>query len=342
MRIVISGAGIGGLTLASALQGESITIVERRPEATGIGAGLLLHDEALAALKATGVVVAGRRFHQLDIGFADGRLLPPLKKTGLAVLRPELHTSLLSRCTDVDLRVSTTVEAFQEDDFGVDVRLSDGSELRADLLIGADGLGSGIRKLLDAPTLRRFSGTSCWRAVSDRRCKNDEPLELWGRGIRVGMVPLNSGTYLYLTESVRENQPRAAAPCDQFSHFGHDAPSLIESVPIADWVQTDLEELDHHYWGTDRVPLLGDAAHAFTPNLGEGAAQAILDAVELAGKLRFDEPYPGARRRKNARIATLSRWAGRIGQAKGTLGAIRDTLLGPFARRPSDGRAAFE
>lgn len=332
MRIIISGAGIGGLTLAAAMHGESITVVEKRTEATGIGAGLLLHDEALAALRSAGIEVRGRRFNQVNLGFADGRRLPPIKKSGLAIKRPDLHCALLSRCAGIDIRCSATIDWFQEDDSGVDVCLSDGSELRADVLIGADGLGSGIRKLHGSSVTRRYSGTTCWRGLSEIDCPTGEPLEIWGRGLRVGMIPLNSGSYLFLTESAPPNQPRTPPPFEKFSHFCHGAPELIATVPSHTWAHHDLEELAKHFWGTPRVPLLGDAAHAFTPNLGEGAAQAILDANRLAKKLRSGDCYPGARRGKNARIAVLSRWVGRIGQARGRLGAVRDILLRPFSR----------
>ena len=331
MRVVIAGAGIGGLALASFLKGESITVVERRPEPSGIGAGLLLQDKALAEFHSMGVKVSGKRFNQICLALADGQRLPSLKKSGLALRRTELHSALLSACKQIDLRVSTTVDLFREDESGVDVRLSDGSEVRADILVGADGLGSYIRELHGPLIRRRYSGVTCWRGLSPRDYSANEPLEIWGRGLRVGIVPLESGTYLYLTESTSQNQLRIPAPADKFSHFAFDAPALIESVPNDKWVHRDLDELDGHFWGTARVPLLGDAAHGFTPNLGEGAAQAIIDAAQLARHLRENAPYPGPRRRKNAQIAFLSRWMGRIGQASGKKGALRDTIFMPLA-----------
>jgi len=334
MRVVIAGGGIGGLTLAAALQGDSsITVVEKRSEVSGIGAGLLLHDAALSHLKNAGIEVSGRRFNQMNLGLANGRSLPSVKKAGLAISRPALHGFLLSACDGVDFRTSTVVESFKEDGSGVDIRLSDGCELRADLLIGADGLGSDIRRLHGAKTRRRYSGVTCWRALSQSDSSEDNPIEIWGHGQRVGIVPLERGTYLYLTESAAPNQSRIPAPIERFSHFSYDAPSLIESVSRDDWTHHDLDELDLHYWGTARVPLLGDAAHGFTPNLGEGAAQAILDAALLAQSLRSGELYPGHRRRVNSRIAFLSRWMGRIAQANGWAGMLRDITLRPIASK---------
>ena len=334
MRVVIAGGGIGGLTLAAALRSDSsITVVEKRSEVSGIGAGLLLHDVALSHLKNAGIEVSGHRFSRINLGLANGRSLPSVRKPGLAISRPALHRILLSACDGVDLRTSTIVESFKEDDSGVDIRLSDRCELRADLLIGADGLGSDIRRLYGAKTCRRYSGVTCWRALSQIDSKADNPIEIWGRGLRVGIVPLEKGTYLYLTESAAPNQSRIPAPIERFSHFRHGAQSLIESVSQNDWAHHDLDELDSHCWGTARVPLLGDAAHGFTPNLGEGAAQAILDATSLAQSLRSGEPYPGHRRRVNSRIAFLSRWMGRIAQANGWAGMLRDLVLRPIASK---------
>ncbi|MBX2798771.1 MAG: FAD-dependent monooxygenase [Myxococcales bacterium] len=335
MHVLVVGAGIGGLTLASALREHRVTLVERRPEATGIGAGLLLHRRALDALERVGVRVSGRPYPGLSLGLADGRLLPLAAKPGRAVSRPALHAALLRAAAHANLHTSCVVETFDDCDGGVRATLSSGQTLEVDVMVGADGLGSGVRRQLGLPARRRYAGATCWRGITQQESPHDHPVELWGDGLRIGIVPLLEGTYLYLTSTQPAPPERSTPPLARFDHFGCDAPALLRSVPPSDWAHHDLEELDTHSWGHPRVPLLGDAAHGFTPNLGEGAAQAILDAEHLAACLQGAGRYPGARRGRNRRIALASRWMGALGQATGGAARLRDTVLAMFATAPA-------
>ncbi|WP_353669141.1 FAD-dependent monooxygenase [Marinomonas sp. THO17] len=334
MHVVIVGAGIGGLTLASALRGCDVTIIEQRPVAEGIGAGLMLHDEALDALRSVEVDIVGQKFSEFRLGLSGGREIRSIARSGQAVTRSALHSELLNAASHASLRTSTTVKKFKESAEGVCVWLSDGDKVNADFLVGADGLGSSIRKLLGSNARRRYSGETCWRGLSDLHSGQRNPIEIWGKGRRVGIVPLLSGTYIYLTHAVPAGAPRTPAPTDEFLQPGFGVENLIQSVPEDAWIQHDLDELSNHTWGTHRVPLLGDAAHGFTPNLGEGAAQAILDAIYLAGNISGVWQYPGPRYRRNVRIATMSRWVGRVGQANGVWASVRDNMLSVLARRP--------
>jgi len=324
MRVTIAGAGIGGLTLAAHLAEHDVVVLERRPRPMGIGAGLLLHDEALGALRQGGVELTGRPFHRFDLGLANGRLLPGVRRTGLAIRRPDLHEALL-QATRAEVRGGTTVRSFTERSDHVQVTTSAGDTLEVDVLVGADGLGSTTRQQLGAPGRRRYSGATCWRGLTSVECPTDQPVELWGDGTRVGLIPLVGGTYLYLTSTEPEGSDRPTPPIERFQHFAFEAPAMIDSV--SRWSHHDLAELDLHHFGTARVPLLGDAAHGFTPNLGEGAAQAILDAAHLAQALRGASEYPGPRRGKNWRIATASRFVGHIGQASGPTAWLRDRVV---------------
>ena len=332
-RIVIQGAGIAGLTLAASLPDWDVTILEKDSQVRGKGAGILLHDESLKALSSVGVKPEGRKFERINIGFANSRLLPPAPKCGLSLNRGQLHKSLIEANDKNTVKLSTTVTSFSESHNSVKIELSDGSEIEADFLVGADGISSGIRSLHGAPTLRKYAGATCWRAISDMSAPITHPIELWGNGIRVGIIPLQKGTYLYITESREDSGKVYPIPKNEFLNFPHHAYELIDSVAEENWTQHDLEELDNHFWGSKLVPLIGDAAHAFTPNLGEGAAQAILDAVYLSENLNNRTHYPGKRAARNANFSRLSRWVGHIAQAQGFKSKVRDFALYPLTSR---------
>jgi len=333
MRIIIQGAGIGGLTLGALLNEHEVTVLEKRDEVKGVGAGLLLHDESLAVLSSINVKPEGRRFERFNIGFCDGRLLPPGRKQGLAITRKDLHESLVQANSCNEIRISSSVVSFTEAVDGVSMKLSDGTELEADYLIGADGIGSGIRSLHNCSSSRVFAGSTCWRGITKQDPKVNQPIELWGDGIRIGVIPLKKGAYLYITDSRVEAGDVSNVLLSQFKNYPYEIYDLVKSVSEQDWMQHDLEELDKHFWGSNRVPMLGDAAHAFTPNLGEGAAQAILDANYLAECLKNTGSYPSVRNKKNRQLARLSRYMGYIAQAKGVKATIRNLVFYVAASR---------
>lgn len=340
MRIAIIGGGIGGLTLASALKdAHEVLVVERAPQLDGVGAGLLLHEDALAALARCGVEVGGRAYDGVRLGLPDGRLSSLQGQPGRALSRPALHSALREAIGDVFVQLGTTVVALEERPDDVRVSLSNGQRLDVDLLVGADGLGSSIRELLGEPAQRVYSGTTCWRALSPVQPDLDGPVELWGPGRRAGIVPLEGATYVYLTLTAPPREERAP-PVELFADFPAYVRETLAGVPSDAWLHHDLDALDRHAWGRGKVVLLGDAAHGFTPNLGEGAAQAILDADHLARCVLDDQlaRWPGPRIATNARIARLSSWMGHLGQLDGWPATLRDTLLGMVSHRPAGAR----
>jgi len=333
-RIIIQGAGISGLTLAASLPDWDVIIVEKGSRIRGKGAGILLHDESLKALSFVGANPQGRRFDRMNIGFSNGKLLPPAPKSGLALSRSQLHESLIKAKERSTIKLSTTITLFNELHNSVEVEFSDGSKIETDYLVGADGIGSGIRSLHGVPILRRYAGATCWRAISDMNASVTQPIELWGDGVRIGIIPLEKGTYLYVTEASQQSGKVYSIPKNKFLNFSHGAYELIDSVAEEDWTQHDLEELDRHYWGSRLVPLIGDAAHAFTPNLGEGAAQSILDAKYLSESLNTGiNNFPGKRVGRNAYFSRLSRWIGHIAQSQGFKSKVRDLALFPITSR---------
>jgi 2-polyprenyl-6-methoxyphenol hydroxylase-like FAD-dependent oxidoreductase len=222
---------------------------------------------------------------------------------------------------------------------------SDGVEQTVDLVVGADGIRSTVRGQVPgtADAAIRYAGYTCWRTVVDDRIGLDAAVEMWGRGARVGLVPLaGARIYAFLVANAPPNgtdpegPARLAALRERFREFGGQAaPFLATLAPGDSIVRHDIDELARPVWGGGRVLLAGDAAHAMTPNLGQGAAQGIEDALALAIALRRNDDVAAAAadyRRLRADRARMvwarSRAIGRVAQWSGKLAcATRNALL---------------
>jgi len=306
------GAGIGGLTAAVALrrQGWDVTILERARALEPVGAGLGLGPNALHALDAIGLGDEVRRFSAIQ---GHGGLRRPgggwLVRTdlgGLAArfgdpqhvaLRADVVGLLAGRLPAGALRTGVTVTGVDagDEDRKARVRTSEG-DLDAELVVAADGIGSRIRAQLfpDHPG-PRYSGFTTWRFVAPALppgASRAEPAETWGRGEVFGVLPLADGpgqgsVYCYASApappGVRHDD-EASELKRRFGRWHDPTPGLIGMVSADHVLHDDV------YWIADplpayhrgRVALLGDAAHAMTPHLGQGACQAIEDAVVLA------------------------------------------------------------
>ncbi|MHA5861101.1 2-heptyl-3-hydroxy-4(1H)-quinolone synthase, partial [Pseudomonas aeruginosa] len=172
------------------------------------------------------------------------------------------------------------------------VTLSDGTVHDCSLVVGADGIRSSVRRYVWPEATLRHSGETCWRLVVPHRLEDAELAgEVWGHGKRLGFIQISPREmYVYATLKVRREEPedeegfvtpqRLAAHYADFDGIGASIARLIPSATTL--VHNDLEELAGASWCRGRVVLIGDAAHAMTPNLGQGAAMALEDAFLLA------------------------------------------------------------
>jgi 2-polyprenyl-6-methoxyphenol hydroxylase-like FAD-dependent oxidoreductase len=307
-RAVVVGAGIGGLTAAVALRrrGWDVTIAERAPALEPVGAGLGLGPNALHALDAIGLGDEVRRFSAVqghgglrrsgggwlvrtDLGAVATRFGDPQ----LVALRADVVGLLAGSLPAGVLRTGVTVTGVDAGDAERRARVatSDG-DLDADLVVAADGIGSRIRATLfpDHPG-PRYSGFTTWRFVSPalpEGAGRPEPAETWGRGEVFGVLPLVSGeVYCYASAPAPRglrHDDEAAELKRRFGRWHDPIPDLIGAISpdrvLHDDVYWIAEPLPAYHRG--RVAILGDAAHAMTPHLGQGACQAIEDAVVLA------------------------------------------------------------
>lgn len=356
MRVAVIGAGIGGLTAAAGLgaDGHEVVVYERRDEPGAVGAGLTLFGNAFGALDAIGLgdtvrqvssdaiarMRAGQRTPSGDwLVSMPSAMVPTLR----SLHRGQLHRALAEALPAGSLRLGQSATAAGD---GQPVVIVDRAEERFDLVIAADGLRSDARALLGLDRGVRYAGYTAWRGVTGSDVDvGGEAGETWGRGCIFGIVPLpDERVYWFATESTAAGQHADDEP-GQNEHsavrerFGHWHPPIlacIDATPSGAVLRHDIYDLARlpASFVKGRTVLLGDAAHAMTPNLGQGAGQAIEDAATLTLLLRGGDldaalsTYDALRRKRTRAIWRQSRQMGKVAQASHPVGSgIRDALL---------------
>ena len=340
--VLVVGAGIGGLAAAIALRraGRAVEVYERTPELLEVGAGITIQPNAVLALREIGldgaVVAAGRRLASGSLRRADGRVLATfpaeeiyarLGAPAVALHRATLQRVLLDALGTERPRCGRTAMRYEGGDDGVTLHFADGGAARGSVLVGADGLRSVVRRQLLDDGDPVYAGYTAWRGVAPETpaTRVEAGSESWGRGRRFGIVPIDGGrVYWYATLTIppRGSDASQGTMLDLFRGWHAPIEAIIEATPPEAILRSDIfDRPPAARWGLGRVTLLGDAAHPMTPNLGQGAGQAIEDAVVLARCLAESEDPAAAlrryeeRRRKRAEAAVLaSRRLGAIAQ----------------------------
>ncbi|WP_338240420.1 FAD-dependent oxidoreductase [Aurantiacibacter hainanensis] len=315
LEILIVGGGIGGLTAAIALRrdGHGVTVIEKDPEWAVYGVGIIQQGNVLRAMKELGLLDdymdAAVGFDFVAVHAPDGTQVAKVPSPRLVegypanvgIGRPALHKVLGDRtiAAGADVRLGVTAEAIEDDSEGVTVRFSDGSEGRYDIVIGADGVYSDTRQKImpDAPK-PEYTGQAVWRYNLPRPDDLDA-LHVYNGPTGVGLVPMSSDLmYMYVTTPEPGNpwydrESLAGAMRDKLANTASPIRELAEQITDDDGVVYRPLEAMMLYgpWSEGRVVLLGDAVHATTPHLGQGAGMAIEDSIVLAEELaRADTP----------------------------------------------------
>jgi 2-polyprenyl-6-methoxyphenol hydroxylase-like FAD-dependent oxidoreductase len=295
-RVLISGGGIAGLAAARALrrQGFAITIVERSEDGRPDGTGIYLPGNGGAALQRLGLPEGSAcvRIRERRVFWANGRsvaTVPVARAWGdeqpcHGFHRHDQHDLLADGLDDVDIRLGVTFDRIEETADAVEVRLTDGTSMTVDLVVGADGLRSQSRAHVLGEIPLRLVRSRVARFVFPRPVGLDEWTVYIGRAGNALLIPIREDTgYCYLErrgESHRTDGEDAwLAPFRTFSDPVADAVSSVAPDAIHWSPAEELAELPT--WGRGRIVLIGDAAHAMPPFMAQGGAMALEDAVVL-------------------------------------------------------------
>jgi 2-polyprenyl-6-methoxyphenol hydroxylase-like FAD-dependent oxidoreductase len=348
VRILIVGGGIAGLAMGRALRlrGLDAEIVERDDAWRIAGAGVYVPGNGVAALGRLGladeVIARGHLVQRRRLADHRGRVLIDFDEAGfwggasppIALHRRDLHQILLAGVAGVPLRLGTTAESMEDDGDLVHVRFGDGTTAAYDLVVGADGVHSRVRTSAIGGPTARLVGQVGWRYVID----GHPDIAGWNGYLardRAFLALAIGGGRVYCYADVRSADPRDPTSGDRarlialFREFAEPVPSLLDQAPPAAEIWfSPIEEVWPPTWSRGRVVLIGDAAHASSPNMAEGASMAIEDAVVLA-ELLAGAPVAQAIAAFRARRTERVTWV----QEK-THGRDRLRYLHPAVREP--------
>lgn len=353
MSVAIIGAGIGGLTTALALKKHNIpfTVFEAAEELKPVGAGIILANNAMQVFRHLGIhkeiEQTGNPLYFTTLSKPD---FSPLTRVDLkpfeqqfgvqnhTIHRADLHKILVDAVGENNIKLDKRLKNVSRHNGQFLMEFEDNSQETSDYLMGADGIKSKVRTALFGYEHYRDSGQLCWRGVTAFDIPEPykhELVEAWGKGKRFGFVPLrNNRVYWYLL--IDKSLGTLSSSLSEFTQdFVPMADALIRKTPQEKIIAAELYDLKPFAdWSQPNVCLIGDAAHATTPNLGQGACQAIEDAYALYKLLEKNDMktsmqlYPKIRLKKAHSIVNTSWKVGKLAHLKNKPGIIlRNTIM---------------
>ena len=312
----IIGAGIGGLTTALVFEKLNIPyqLFEKAKQPNAIGAGIWLAPNALKVLEFSGVLdavfEAGNEVDRITLtnekleALADSSQIPAKKRYGfttVAIHRARLQHVLVKALPKEKIIWNKGFSHYTKNESGLTIHFEDKTTHYTDFLIAADGINSKVRQQLFPESQIRYSGQTCWRGVSPNplpEAFKHRGCEMWGKGIRFGFSQLNATETSWFAVKKAEgfgvDEPLTLKKelLKLYKEF-HDIPKqLISETPIEAILRNDITDLKPlQNWFQDKVLLMGDAAHATTPNMGQGGAQAIEDAYYLGHYIKNNSEH---------------------------------------------------
>lgn len=313
--IAIVGGGIGGLTTAIAFEklGQSVTVFEASPSIKPVGAGLGLGGNAVGAFKVLGiekaVIAKGRLLQNFPILDQNGKVISNVNSgkiksrfsiENFSIHRANLHAVLMEHIKHSEIQQNKRLAKITQSGSAYRLEFEDNSHAMADIVIGADGVHSRTRSYVNPTSKIRYAGYVCWRAVTESAIEIESGFETWGKNGRFGAVPLsNNRIYWFLCiNAASPNQHKDFTMDDLarlFQGYHDPIPQIINSTPSEALIYNPIIDLEPQpRFAKERVLLIGDAAHATTPNLGQGACQAIEDVAVLYQILQKEPDYEQA------------------------------------------------
>jgi 2-polyprenyl-6-methoxyphenol hydroxylase-like FAD-dependent oxidoreductase len=328
-NIAVVGAGIGGLCAAIGLRqaGHEVRVFERAPSIEPVGAGLSLWPNARHALEKLGLdsklAAVSIPTTSGAIRSPDGSTITPPLPGGIMeifgshayiVHRADLQNILLDAAGEGTVRLGHQLNGFSQDANGVRLRFANRPEETAEILIGADGIQSIVREALVPGSKPRYEGHTAWRGITEFRPEwlaSGSVFETWGQGRLFGMTQIDEKrVYWFATKKAPEGErddpdTKKVEILELFQNWHDPISKVILSTEPQAIIRSDIYDIAPlKQWAFGRVALLGDAAHAMFPNLGQGGCQSIEDAVVLAEALVGDAPIePALKTYESRRIA---------------------------------------
>ncbi|MFF4169415.1 FAD-dependent monooxygenase [Streptomyces sp. NPDC001744] len=340
LRVLIHGGGIGGLTLATALarRGHTVEVAELRDRFDALGVGIIQPTNALHVMREIGVLdeclAAGFAWEVLTIADPSGKPLARIPQprmdgapAGNGIPRPALAGILgdAAVAAGAKIRFATTLIGLDDDGTGVTATLSDGSSGRWDLVVGFDGIGSPLRTRLHGDRYApEYTGFANWRVTVPRHPDvRGVVMATAGRDAKALLTPMTDGL-MYLgavfaeSEDFRPDPERAHEElAERLAGFSGPVAEALAAVtdPSAVVYSRISQVTVGGPWHAGRVVLAGDAAHASTPHLAQGAAMAVEDALVLAGALDAAASVPEALESWEARRRPRALWVQALSRA---------------------------
>lgn len=341
MNIAIIGGGIGGLATAVGLHNIGIHahVYEQTSSFKPLGAGIGIGSNVMLALNKLGVrediLKSGMALHEQRFLNGNFKVMNTIDFTllkkrfgeeSITIERANLHEALFKAVDPSYFHFDKKVEHFEQTSEKVTLFFTDGTEKIVDYVIAADGIHSIFRQTLLPTSTPRYAGYTCWRGITKN---NGDVLphlssEAWSKQGRFGWAPLYNGdVYWFACINAQEKDPEYHAldklgVAAQFAHLSPTVERLISETEEAYFLHHDIYDIKPlKTFVYNRICLLGDAAHATTPNMGQGAGQSIEDAYELMHALKNTRTiteafrkYDEKRVKKAKKVIDLSRQIG--------------------------------
>ena len=369
MRIGINGGGISGLTFMNYLQqkGVNVTLFEKKDAFEENGSGILMGINAMKILQDLeldkAVIKKGQVIESMSQVYYDGTLLTKVdtakmhkdtEQYTVCISRSDLHAVLAKHITSGRIRMNTEAVGTRQADGQIEISLVDSKnqkEIKSekfDFLIGADGIFSKTRESFYGPTALRYSGYTCFRFIVEAPKELDQTkaFEFLGLGKRLGVFPQGQNKiYCFATlNATMGDETYRNISKENFAHLFKEFPAAAQGCLdnlIGDdssvLIQRDIADLKKSILHVPKTGIIfcGDAGHATTPNLGQGAAMGMEDAYVFAKNWQpsiapgdMAEQFNTRRKKRVEFIRSQSRFFGKIGQIENSVAAaIRNKFL---------------